>query len=107
MLRTSSLDTRHLVAVEPAFPLTLTLSLGERELPAPGACSAHTGLANSAANMARRRRTILPLPEGEYVFSVVAAQAKERGLQSAGVLVSEGGFGILRTRLCSAHVPAG
>ena len=28
------------------------------------------------------------------VFSVVAARAPERGLQSAGVLVSEGGFGI-------------
>jgi len=41
------------------------------------------------------------------VFSVVAARATERGLQSAGVLVSEGGFGILRVRLCGAHVPAG
>ena len=41
-----------------------------------------------------------------YVFSVVAARATERGLQSAGVLVSEGGFGILRARLCGAHVPA-
>src|SRR5207247_77454 len=27
----SPFDTRHLVTVEPAFPLTLTLSLGERE----------------------------------------------------------------------------
>ena len=43
----------------------------------------------------------------EYVFSVVAARAKGRGLQSAGVLVSEGGFGILRELLCGAHVPAG
>ena len=39
--------------------------------------------------------------------SVVAGRATERGLQSAGVLVSEGGFGILRARLCAAHVPAG
>src|SRR5207247_8133189 len=42
-----------------------------------------------------------------YLFSVVAARGTERGLQSAGVLVSEGGFGILRARLCAAHVPAG
>ena len=46
-------------------------------------------------------------PSPQYVFSVVAAPATERGLQSAGVLVSEGGFGILRARLCGAHVPAG
>ena len=45
-----------------------------------------------------------PLP---YVFSVVAARATERGLQSVGVLISEAGLGILRARLCSAHVPAG
>ena len=56
---------RHSLAVEPSFPLTLTLSLGEREQPPPGACLAHTGLANSVASMARRRRTILPLPWGE------------------------------------------
>jgi hypothetical protein len=31
----------------------------------------------------------------------------ERGLQSAGVLVRERGFGILRGRLCGAHVPTG
>ena len=43
----------------------------------------------------------------EYLFSVVAARATERGLQSAGLLVSEGDFGILRARLCAAHVPAG
>ena len=41
-----------------------------------------------------------------YVFSVGAPRATERGLQSAGALVSEGGFGILRARLCSAEVPA-
>jgi len=38
------------------------------------------------------------LPGGSYVFSVLAAQATERGLLSAGMLVSEGGFGILRAR---------
>jgi len=34
-------------------------------------------------------------------------RAKERGLQSAGVLVSEGVIGILWARLYGAHVPAG
>src|SRR2546425_8235225 len=57
-------DKRHSVAVEPSFPLTLTLSLGERE-PPQGACIAHTGFANSVAGTAERRRTILPLPRGE------------------------------------------
>ena len=42
-----------------------------------------------------------------YVFNVVAARAKGRGLQSAGVLVSEGDFGILPTRLHGPHIPAG
>jgi len=71
---------RHSMVVEPSFPLTLTLSLppsrraeaplrgdggGEREQPAPGACFAHTGLANSVACMAQRLRTILPLTKGE------------------------------------------
>ena len=37
---------------------------------------------------------------GTYVFRVVAAQATERGLQSAGVLVREGGFGICG-RVCA------
>ena len=45
--------------------------------------------------------------EAGYVSSTDAARAPERGLQSAGVLVSEAGFGILRARLCGAHVPAG
>src|SRR5207247_2602351 len=31
----------------------------------------------------------------------------ERGLQTAGRLVSEGDFGMLRARLCGAHAPAG
>ena len=42
-----------------------------------------------------------------YVFSVVAARAKGRGLQSAGVFVSEGDFGILPTHLHVPHIPAG
>src|SRR6266542_6490165 len=59
------LDKRLHVAVEPTFPLTLTLSLGEREQQPTGVRLAHTGLANSVAVMAGRRRTILPLPGGE------------------------------------------
>src|SRR5216117_2094490 len=48
-----------------SFPLTLTLSLGEREQPPPRIPFAHTRMANSVAAMAWRRRTILPLPKGE------------------------------------------
>jgi len=55
---------RHSVAaaVEPSFPLTLTLSLGQREQPPRGVYFAHTAVANSVAGRAQRRRTILPLP---------------------------------------------
>jgi len=59
------LDGQQPAAVEPSFPLTLTLSLGEREQKPPSVCLAHTRLANSVARMAERRRTILPLPSGE------------------------------------------
>ena len=54
------LDRRHSVAAKPSFPLTLTL--GEREEPPPGASIRHTDFANSIAGEAERRRTILPLP---------------------------------------------
>ena len=64
-LRLRPLDRRHTVAVGASFPLTLTLSLGEREQQPPGVCSAHTGLANPVVGIAERRRTILPLPKGE------------------------------------------
>ena len=56
---------RHSVAVEPSFPLTLALSFGEREQPAPGLCFARTGLAISVAGIDQRGRTILPHPLGE------------------------------------------
>src|SRR5947207_14912989 len=36
-----------------------------RRPPPPGARIAHTGLANCAASMARRRRRIVPIPRGE------------------------------------------
>src|ERR1041385_4695561 len=58
-------DMRHSVEVEPSFPLTPTLSLGERGQSAPAACFAHTRAANTIARMAQGRRTILPLPGGE------------------------------------------
>jgi len=56
---------RHHLAGEQSFPLTLTLSLGERERPPVGACFAHIGLPDSVAGIANRRRSILPLPRGE------------------------------------------
>src|SRR6266480_1685322 len=68
-------------ALEPTHgPLTPSLSPSEgervpegrqrrrfmgREQPPTGVCFTHTGLANSVAGMARRRRRILPLPRGE------------------------------------------
>ena len=47
------------------FPLTLTLSLREREVQAPGWCLADGRWANSAMGVIERQRTILPLPRGE------------------------------------------
>ena len=47
------------------FPLTLTLSLREREPQAPDCCFADGRSASSDAAVILRRRTILPLPEGE------------------------------------------
>src|SRR5437773_12274568 len=71
----STLDMRPSLAVKPSFPLTLTLSLGEREQLLRNAFFAHTGLANSVAAMAERRGTILPLPWGEFLFSAPAGLA--------------------------------
>ena len=56
---------RYMVAIQPWFPLTLTLSLGERGQSEAAACFVHTGVADFAAPLARTRRTILPLPGGE------------------------------------------
>jgi len=47
------------------FPLTLTLSLREREQQASDWYLAHGRWANSGTGMIERRRTILPLPRGE------------------------------------------
>jgi len=64
-----------------------------------------TGTATSdlASRLSSSGQTVVQNSSGE-VFSVVAARATERGLQSAGALVSERGFGILPTRLYGAHV---
>src|SRR5438128_6430933 len=47
------------------FPLTLTLSLGEREQQASEWCLADGRWANSVADVIERRWTFLPLPWGE------------------------------------------
>ena len=50
------------------FPLTLTLSLRERESRfrvGTDACSAHDCWANSGSGVIERRWTVLPLPKGE------------------------------------------
>ena len=47
------------------FPLTLPLSLREREQQAPGCCLADGRWANSGKGVIAKRRTILPLPWGE------------------------------------------
>ena len=47
------------------FPLTLTLSLREREQQASDWCLADGRWENSGAGVIERRWTILPLPRGE------------------------------------------
>jgi len=47
------------------FPLTLTLSLREREQRASDECSANSCWANSATVVIERPWTVLPLPKGE------------------------------------------
>jgi len=47
------------------FPLTLTLSLREREQQASDWCLANGHWANSDTGVIERRWTILPLPKGE------------------------------------------
>jgi hypothetical protein len=47
------------------FPLTLTLSLGEREQQASDWCLADGCWANSGTSVIERRWIILPLPRGE------------------------------------------
>ena len=51
--------------VDASFPLTLTLSLGEREQRAQCFGFSVAALANPASGIFMRRETILPLPKGE------------------------------------------
>src|SRR5207248_6419019 len=58
----------------------------ERERPPPGACFAHTGLANSVPGMAKRRRTILPLPRLDVShFFVAGHRGREISLKASRV----------------------
>src|SRR5437773_4387313 len=54
------------------IPLTLTLSHREREQSAPGSIIREFGRADTALGFAVRQRRILPLPRGEYLFTVAA-----------------------------------
>ena len=47
------------------FPLTLALSLREREQPVSDSCAADGRWANSGTGVIERRWTVLPLPRGE------------------------------------------
>jgi len=65
-LRTEeSLGYATLCVVDRVFPLTLTLSLREREQLASNACLADGRWANSDTGVIDKRWTILPLPKGE------------------------------------------
>src|SRR5882724_1304097 len=59
------LDMPHFAGSTEYFPLTLTLSLGEREQQASDWCLADGRWANSGTGALERRWTILPLPRGE------------------------------------------
>ena len=56
---------RRKVATKVSFPLTLALSLGEREQAPPDQCLAHVDLASPIAGIAESRRMIPPLPRGK------------------------------------------
>src|SRR6058998_1273749 len=58
-------DRLHLSCSTEYFPLTLTLSLREREQQTSDGCLADGGWANSGTGVIQRRWTILPLPRGE------------------------------------------
>jgi len=55
----------HSASATEYFPLTLTLSLREREQRASDVCLANNCWANSGSVVIERRCTILPLPKGE------------------------------------------
>ena len=55
----------HFACSSECFPLTLTLSLREREQQASDRCFADSRWADSCSCVIERRWTILPLPKGE------------------------------------------
>jgi hypothetical protein len=55
----------HFLCSTEYFPLTLTLSLREREQQASDWCLANGRWANSGTGVIEERWTILPLPKGE------------------------------------------
>jgi hypothetical protein len=55
----------HVASATEYFPLTLTLSLREREQQASGWCVTNGCWANSGTGVIERLWTILPLPRGE------------------------------------------
>src|SRR5437773_3954730 len=62
-------EISHFAYVTACFPLTVNLSLREREQQAADACLAIGRWANSVPCMIERQWMILPLPRGEYAFS--------------------------------------
>ena len=63
--KTAQVNLRGLERAEVPFPLTLTLSLGEREQRSARSGFSSASFANTDAGFRVRRDTILPLPKGE------------------------------------------
>src|SRR5216117_3101689 len=72
-------DMLHSACSTEYFPLTLTLSLREREQQASDGCLADGCWPNSGTRVIERRRTILPLPWGEGRLPAATAAAQARG----------------------------
>ena len=70
---------RHNVAVEQSFPLTLTLSPGEREHPPRDVRSAQPGSAKSVSGWSKDSGRRLPLPWGEGRLPAATAAAQAGG----------------------------
>ena len=86
-------DTLHFARSTEYFPLTLTLSLREREQQASDWCLADGRWANSGRGLIERLWTILPLPKGEgrgegerTVVQPTVPSVNERGFRSADLL---------------------
>src|SRR5439155_15528914 len=75
----SRLARMHVAYSNHFFPLTLTLSLREREQQASDWCLANGRWADSGLSMIEGRWTILPLPRGDFLFSVGSTDQAARG----------------------------